>query len=148
MNRWWIPLVIAESFVSQTAWAEMLTVNVDTANFREGPSTKHEILYTADKYYTVEVIEKKKDWVKTRDFEGDIAWVSAALLTQKNAVVVRVPCAIVRQGPSPQTPVVFKIDRGEGMMVSKQKGAWLSVTNVDGAKGWVHRDVVWGDGKR
>ena len=148
MKSWWIPIVIAGCLVSGVASAEMLTVTVDAANFRDGPSTKSDVLYTADKYYTVEVIEKKDDWVKTRDFEGDIAWIAARLLEKKNAVVVHVPCAIVRESPDKDAPIVFKVDRGEGMMVSKRQGAWLQVTNVDGAKGWVHRDVVWGDGKQ
>lgn len=148
MKSWWIPFTLAGCLLSGTALAEMLTVAVDVANFREGPSTKAAVLYTADKYYTVEVIEKKDEWVKTRDFEGDIAWVAAHLLDNKTSVVVHVPSALVREGPDKQTPVVFKVDRGEGMMVHGRQGSWLQVTNVAGAKGWVHRDVVWGDTKK
>lgn len=148
MKTWWIPLALAGCLLSGSAFAEMLTVVVDVANFREGPSTKAAVLYTADKYYTVEVIEKKDDWVKTRDFEGDVAWVAAHLLDKTTSVVVHVPSALVREGPDKQTPVVFKVDRGEGMMVHGRQGSWLEVTNVAGAKGWVHRDVVWGDTKK
>lgn len=147
MNRWWIPLAIAGCLLSATASAEMLTVVVDTANFRDGPSTEHDVLYTADRYYTVEVLERKDDWIKTRDFEGDVAWVAARLLEKKNAVVALVPCAIVRQTPDKDAPVVFKVNRGEGLLVNSRQGAWIEVTNTDGTKGWVHRDVVWGDGK-
>jgi len=139
---------MAGCLVSGAAHAELLTVNVDTANFRDGPSLKHEVLFTADKYYAVEVLEKKKDWVKIRDFEGDEAWVAKRLLVDKRAVVVQVPCAIVRQGPDKKTPIAFKVDRSEGLVVHEQKGAWIEVSYIDGAKGWVHRDVVWGDDKR
>jgi SH3-like domain-containing protein len=145
--RWWIPLTLAGCLLSGTAWAEMFAVVVEKANFREAPSTKSAVLYTADKYYAVEVIEKQEDWVKTRDFEGDVAWVAAHLLEKKACVVVRVPSALVRESPDKDSPVVFKVDRGEGMMVNSRQDPWLHVTNVDGAKGWVHRDVVWGGAK-
>ena len=148
MKSWWIPLVMAGCLVSGAARAELLAVAVDSANFRDGPSLKHDVLFTAEKHYAVEVIKKEGDWVKTRDFEGDVAWVAARLLEKKQAVVVQVPCAIVREGPDKDTPVAFKVDRSEGMIVHARQGAWLQVTNVDGAKGWVHRDVVWGDDKK
>lgn len=148
MKSWWIPLVMAGCLISGAARAELLSVAVDTANFRDGPSLEHDVLFTAQKYYAVEVIEKKGDWVKARDFEGDVAWIAARLLKKQEAVVVQVPCAIVRQEPDKNSPIAFKVDRSEGMSVHARQGAWLQVTNMDGAKGWVHRDVVWGDEKR
>jgi len=126
-----------------TAWAEMVTVVVDKANFRESPSTKSAILYTADRFYTVEVIERKDDWVKTRDFEGDVAWVAAHLVEPKDSVVVHVPSALIRKGPSKNTDIVFKAERGEGLAVGRRQDPWIQVTNIDGVTGWVHRDVVW-----
>ncbi|HNS99251.1 MAG TPA: SH3 domain-containing protein [Polyangiaceae bacterium] len=141
--RLWIALSVAGTLLSGTAWAEILAVVVDKANFREGPSTQSAVLYTADKYFAVEVVEKKDDWIKTRDFEGDVAWIAAHLVEKKSCVVVRVPSALVRENPTKDSPVVFKSDRGEGMMVMRRQGSWLHVVNPDGAKGWVHRDVVW-----
>lgn len=139
---------MAGTLLSSTALAEMLCVAADMVNFREGPSTKSAVLYTADKYFTVEVIERKDDWVKTRDFEGDIAWVAAHLLEKRSSVVVHVPSALIRESPDKEAPIVFKVDRGEGMVVHAKQRAWLQISSATGSKGWVHRDVVWGDAKQ
>lgn len=145
VKTWWIPLSLACALLSTSALAEMLSVKVDRANFRDGPSTTAPVLYTADKYFAVQVVERQKEWVKTKDFEGDIAWVAAHLLENTSAVVVHVESALVRQGPDKQNAVVFKVGRGEGVRVLGRQGSWLQVTNVDDEKGWIHRDVVWGD---
>ena len=144
MKPWWIPLAIAGVLIPCSAWAEALSVAVPTANFREGPSTKHGVLYTADRFYTVEVLERKEDWVKTRDFEGDVAWISEKLLEKRRAGVIKVPCAIVREMPDKDSAVAFKLDRGEGIEIKGNEGAWLNVVDAEGHKGWLHRDVVWG----
>lgn len=141
--RLFASLALASLLVTSTAWAEMLSVAVDRANFREAPSTKAAILYTADKYYSVEVLERKDDWIKTRDFEGDIAWVAAFLVEKRDSVVISVPTALVRKSPDKNSPVVFKADRGEGMRVILRQGQWINVASSDGMVGWVHREVVW-----
>ncbi|MCU0690614.1 MAG: SH3 domain-containing protein [Polyangiaceae bacterium] len=142
-----MPLSLTAALMSTVAWAEMRAVAVPTANFREGPSTQHDILFSADRYYPVEVLERVDGWVKTRDFEGDVAWVAEWLLVAQPSVVVKVPCAIVREGPSKDVPIAFKVERGEALERGKRQGEWLQVTDVDGRKGWVHQDVVWGEEK-
>lgn len=148
MKAWWIPFTVACALLSPSALAEMLTVKVNRANFRDGPSSTASILYTADKYFTVEVLERQKEWIKTKDFEGDIAWVAAHLLDSTSAVVVHVDSALVREAPNKDATVAFKVGRGEGVMVHQRQGAWIHVSTVDGNKGWVHRNVVWGDGAK
>ena len=136
-------LLLALSFLSTSAWAELRAVSVNTANFRDGPSTKDEIVYSADKFYAVEILKVKDGWAQTRDFEGEVAWVAERLLTKQRAVVVKVACAIIRAEPDMKSDKAFKLDRGEGMRVLGRKGVWLHVKDDQGREGWVHRDVVW-----
>lgn len=139
-------LCAAAVTLSWSTWghAEMMSVKVPKANFREGPSTSHAVVYTADRNYPVQVMSCKGDWCKTKDFEGDVAWVAKRLLGKRPAVVVVVDEANVRGRPSQVGRVVYKAVRAEALRVRDRKGAWVEVQDAGGTAGWIHRSMVWG----
>jgi SH3-like domain-containing protein len=138
-------LVILGLLVSSNAWAEMMSVRVNTANFRERPSTNADVLFTADKYYPVEVLDRKRGWAKVKDFEGEVAWVAERLLRRKPTVIVRVERANVRAAPRQSARVLFKGTWSESYPVREMKGPWVLIQTPDGEEGWIHRSIVWGD---
>jgi SH3-like domain-containing protein len=126
------------------ARAESRSVGVDSANFRTGPSTSRPILYTADRYYPVEVVRCDVGWCETRDFEGDRAWVAERLLSEQPSVVVNVNRANVRHGPTTRAKVLFRVDWGEALKVTERKDEWLEIEDVEGERGWVFAKLTWG----
>jgi SH3-like domain-containing protein len=124
--------------------AEIRTVAVSTANFRAGPSFKEPILFSADRYFPVEVIGQSKDWVRVRDFQGDEAWIAASLLGQARAVVVSADVVNVREKPSRDSIVVHTAEQGAVFVVAGRRGPWVSVADAEGVIGWIHEGVLWG----
>jgi SH3-like domain-containing protein len=137
-----LPLFFAPSFADA---AEILSVKTASANFRENPHEAAKIKFSADKFFPVEVIEKKKGWVKVKDFEGDTAWVADKLLGKQATIVVSSDKANIRESASTSSDVVFKVERGEVFKIEGRKSGWLKVVDSRGDGGWIRADMTWGD---
>jgi len=138
-------LVAFGLLLSSTAWGEMKSVRAKTVNFREKPSMKADVLFTADRYYPVQILERKRGWAKVRDFEGETAWVAERLLRRDKTVVVTVQRANVRSAPRKSAQVIFKGAWSEAYPVEGVKGAWVHIKTPEGEEGWIHRSIVWGE---
>ncbi len=126
-------------------WAEMLSVKNKRVNFREGPSTSKKIVYSAERYYPVKVLARKGGWAKTKDFEGDVAWVLERLMGKTKCVVVKVQKANLRSHARKKgSKIIFTAARGAAFKLLKRQGKWLLVQHADGDKGWIHKNLVWG----
>jgi len=133
------------SLAASASAAERLSVKNESANFRDGPGDKHAIVYSADKFYPVEALEKKDGWVKVKDFEGDVAWVAERLLAKQETIVVEGDKVNVREKPNTTSEIAFKAERGEVFKVESHQGKWLKVTDASGDGGWIRDDMVWGE---
>lgn len=144
--KWWTTVLVLGAMMafSAEAGAEMRSVKVPTANFREGPSLQHDVLFTADQYYPVRVLNCDDGWCKIEDFEGDHAFVAERLLGDQATVVIKAPKANVRTKPSTQSSVLFKLERGEALRVTGHEGSWVQVVDGTGDAGWVHKNLTWG----
>lgn len=140
-----LPLFLLPLFTAGVAQAEILSVKTASANFREAPNDKATVKYTADKFYPVEVLEKQAGWMKVKDFEGDVAWVSSKMLESQASIVIQVERANMRSNPSLTAPVVFKVERGEVFKIEKREGPWLKVVDARGDGGWIRDDMTWGE---
>jgi SH3-like domain-containing protein len=140
-------LAVASFTVSGPALADpagFVRVRADTVNLRERPSTRADrvtFLYEDD---PLQVLGRRDGWLKVRDFRGYEGWVSGGLIDRRPSVVVRVRAANVRSGPGRAHDVLYTADRGVAFAVRATRGEWLEVEHADGARGWVHRRVVWG----
>lgn len=124
--------------------AKRLSVSADRANIRSGPGTKHEILWSAGKYYPVDTIKRHGNWYQIRDFEGDQGWIYRSLLKKVPAVIVKANIANVRGGPGTNFRVLFRAERGVSFKLLHAKGKWFKVRHADGEVGWIHKSLVWG----
>ncbi len=151
-KRWapglFVGLGLATWLLPNTAWAEMLSVAVHEANFRSGPSKKHEVVFTAIQHYPVQVVKRVGGWVNVEDFEGDRAWVAASLLSKKTTVIVKVNRANLRAEPTTESKVAGKTAMAEVFVVSERKGRWLRLRFGDEERGWIRDDLVWGHEKK
>lgn len=132
-------LLIAQNGVA----ADYMTVIKDGVNVRSGPSTKNEVYWEVFKDFPLKVLEKKGDWIKTRDFEGDEGWVYASLLTNKKKSIVKVKKANLRVGPGKNYEIVATALYGVVFNPGRKDGSWLQVTHSDGTKGWIHKSLLW-----
>jgi len=140
------PLLIGiASLVPSVATAEMLSVKDASAKFVSNPMAKDKrVVFTADKFYPVEVLERKNGWVKVKDFEGDTAWVASTSLGKQSTVVIDTPSANIREKPATSADVLFKVAHGEVFKVEDHKDNWLKVVDSHGDGGWIRVDKTWG----
>jgi len=131
--------------VSGDAAAKLMSVAVTRANFRDGPSLAHEVLFTGERYFPVKVLERQRGWAKIVDFEGERAWVAARLLCQRDTVAVSVQRGNVRAGPGLAHGVIAKVEYGEVYRIAERQGRWLRLATTDDTIGWVRNDLTWGD---
>ena len=129
---------------AQAAAAQRLAVKVPKANIRSGPGTKYEVLWQAERYYPVVVIQKKGQWVLFRDFEKDEGWIKKNLLDKTPTVITIKRECNIRSGPGTNFQILFKTeDKGVPFRILKRKGKWLYVQHADGDKGWIFKSLVW-----
>jgi len=129
---------------SASAWAEMRSVRVKIANFREAPAESADVLFTADRYYPVKILERKRGWVRIRDFEGEIAWVAERLLGSEKAVVVVVKQTALRDRPASDGATVIVAAWSDSFVVKQVRAGWVLVASAAGKEGWVSSSAVWG----
>lgn len=130
------------------ASAEMLSVKGTSANFRDKPQESAKIKFSADRFYPVEVIEKKNGWAKVKDFEGDEAWVAERLLAKQATVVISADRANIRERPSTSSDVLFKVERGEVFKIEERKEHWIKIVDGRGDGGWIRDDMTWGEDEK
>jgi SH3-like domain-containing protein len=122
---------------------ERMSVRSNTANIRSGPGLKETTLWQVEKYYPVVIIEKKGEWRRIKDFEGDQGWVHISTLDKTPTVIVQSNKCNLRAGPGTQHAIAFTVEKGIPFKVLKRKGDWLEVEHSDGDRGWLHKPLVW-----
>lgn len=123
---------------------EYRTVSDDAAVLYDGPTVNSTKLYVVGKGYPLEVVVTVDGWVKVRDARGAFSWIEAAKLTDRRAVMVKVPLADVRAQPDDAAPLVFQAQESVLLDVVGVSGGWVQVRHRDGASGFVRAQQVWG----
>ncbi|RSD27010.1 N-acetylmuramoyl-L-alanine amidase [Mesobacillus subterraneus] len=80
---------VASSYVSKQKPAAVVSKVVLKANtnIRKGPGTSYPILYTANMGMFLDQLEESNGWVKVKDANGVIGWVSGTLVRDPNTVL-------------------------------------------------------------
>lgn len=123
--------------------AERFAVSGAIANIRSGPGTDFDVIWKVERFYPINVLEKKGRWYKFEDFEGDKGWIHNSLLNKTRTIVVKKNNCNVRSGPGTAFPVVFRARQGVPFKCLKTKGAWINIEHADGDAGWIHRSLTW-----
>lgn len=131
--------VAAEQAMAQ----ERMSVRTDTANIRSGPSLKEQTLWQVEKFYPLVVVEKKGEWRRVKDFEGDQGWIHSSMLDTSATVIVKSDQCNLRSGPGKQYDIAFTVEKGIPFKVVQTKGDWLEVQHADGDRGWLFKSLVW-----
>ena len=135
--------VVTTAFVMTAASAgEYMSVVKDGINLRSGPDAKKEVLYQLPAGYPLEVVERKGQWLKVSDFEGDKGWIQESMVNKTPHVIVKVKECKVRSGPSNKDKVVGSGVREVIFTKVDQKGDWVKISHPD-LSGWIQKDLVW-----
>lgn len=123
--------------------AEYESVKNDGVNIRAGASEKDEVVWEVFKDFPLQVMQRKGNWSQIKDFEGDTGWISSALLSKKQTVIVKVQIANLRSGPGQNFEPVATVKSGVVFDLVKREGDWLQLKHADGTEGWIFSTLVW-----
>lgn len=125
-------------------WAEeRYAVTGKIANIRSGPGTNHEVLFQAEEYYPIIILEKSGNWYKIKDFEDDRGWIHKSLVGKIQSIITVKPKCNIRSGPGMKYPVKFICEKGVPFKVIDRKGNWIHIQHAEGYEGWMHKSLVW-----
>ena len=125
--------------------AEFRALGSEPAVLYDAPSTKADRLFVATRHYPFEVLVKLDQWTKVRDVNGEVAWVENRALGDRRTVLVTVPLADVRAGPSPQSPLAYEAYKHVLLeVVEPAAEGWVKVRHRDGQQGFIRLAHLWG----
>ncbi len=144
---WMILLFLVGCLVASPAWSETKSIGKPNTNVRSGPGLRYKVLYKAPKGYPLQILSRQKAWVKVQDWQGDIGWVHAQMLSDVRTAVVLVERANVRSEPSINSSVLGKVSQGEIYLVMSQSSDWAQIGYYFEKErlGWIREDLVFGN---
>jgi SH3-like domain-containing protein len=131
------------AFSANALGAEYGSVSKDGVNIRSGPDTNAEVYWEVFKDFPLKVLQKKNDWAKVEDFEGDTGWIYAPLLNAKKTVIIKVKKANIRVGPGENYEIVASALYGVVFTPGKTDGDWVQISHADGTTGWISKSLIW-----
>lgn len=146
MRKLWVSLAVlaASSLMTMTAGlaAEYVSISKDGINLRSGPDTKFASLYELPAGYPLQVMEKKGEWLKVKDYENDQGWVFAQMVSKDQYVIVVVNEGNARSGPGAEFDKVGSVVKEVILKKVTQKGEWIQFEHPQ-LKGWIHKKLIW-----
>ena len=146
MRKLWVSLAVlaASSLLTMTAGlaAEYVSISKDGINLRSGPDTKFASLYELPAGYPLQVMEKKGEWLKVKDYENDQGWVFAQMVSKDQYVIVVVNEGNARSGPGAEFDKVGSVVKDVILKKVNQKGEWIQFEHPQ-LKGWIHKKLIW-----
>ncbi|MCK9297188.1 MAG: SH3 domain-containing protein [Desulfobulbaceae bacterium] len=130
-------------FAANAVGAEYGSVTKDGVNIRSGPDNNAEVYWEVFKDFPLKVLQRKNDWAKVEDFEGDSGWMYAPLLSNKKTVIIKAKKANIRVGPGENYEIAASALYGVVFTPGKTEGDWVQITHADGTKGWINKTLIW-----
>ncbi|RJX34661.1 MAG: peptide-binding protein [Desulfurivibrio sp.] len=131
------------AFSASAVAADYASVSKDGVNIRSGPDNNAEVYWEVFKDFPLKVLQRKNDWAKVEDFEGDTGWIYAPLLNNKKTVIIKVKKANIRVGPGENYEVAASALYGVVFNPGKTDGDWVQVSHADGTTGWINKSLIW-----
>jgi uncharacterized protein YgiM (DUF1202 family) len=148
MQRSLFLAVVILSLIVVPCWGNtMKSIGKEKVNVRSGPGLNNNVLFTAHLGYPLQVVERKGDWARFKDWAGNTGWVYRPLLADIPTAVVLKENVNVRRGPGLRHRVVTQVDKGEVYRIFDHNGKWLKIGYYLEKEeiGWIRSDLVWGD---
>ncbi len=130
--------------------AEKLSIVGDNVHIRTGPGKDFEIKWEYGSGFPVEIIEKKGNWLKVKDFEDDTGWVHKSFLSNTLHTIVKAnrnsdKKINIREDPGSNSKIVGMAYYGVVFKVLSNKSGWVKVEHETGLTGWVSSNLLWGN---
>ncbi len=119
-------------------------IRATEANLRVGPSTTYAVRWQyRQRGLPVRIVKEHFDWRQIEDPSGETGWMSAHLLTNWPRAIVTGSTRRLRRSPEPDADGLALLQPGVLLSVLERREGWCEVS-VDGYRGWLSNDEVWG----
>ncbi len=120
-------------------------IRATEANLRVGPGTTYAVRWQYRRRgLPVRIVNEHFNWRQIEDPSGERGWMSAHLLTDwSRAIVVGKELQRLRRSPEPEARGAALLEPGVLLAVHERRDGWCEVS-VDGYRGWLRNDEVWG----
>ncbi|WP_284335657.1 SH3 domain-containing protein [Comamonas sp. NoAH] len=126
------------------AHAEFVSISGNKVNIRASASTKSDITWELTDGYPMQVMQKRGNWLKVKDFEGELGWVYRPLTGKKAHHIVKSETANMRSGPGTQNRKVGRLQKYDLVQTLEKKNGWVKGRASDGKTGWISKKLLWG----
>jgi SH3-like domain-containing protein len=127
--------------------SQALCVDVSVAKLRAEPSASAKITWVVGRYMPLAEVDRKGNWIKVRDVDGDVHWAAGGDLTgRERCVVVKVNVANLRTGPSARSPLgdIQSVDKYTAFKrINAEPEDWYRIEDETGSKYWIAASQVW-----
>ena len=132
----------AQSEVELPYWA---SISVDEARMRKGPSPDVPVMWEYRRRdLPVKVVARHENWRKVEDPDGTQGWMAARLLSRTRTAIVTDEIRPMREDASVSAAIAYRAQPGVVGRISDCKNGWC-LFDVQGRKGWIQTDHIWGD---
>ncbi len=143
-------ILIFSLFFFNTAYAKVLSVNIEKLDLLSGPGKKYHAKWEYDKGFPLKVLSIKGRWAKVEDFEKDSGWVIRKSLSNKPAVIViankdHQGKINIHSGPGLNYKIIGKAFYGVVFEKLDRKHGWIKVHHDSGLTGWIKSSLLWGN---
>ncbi|MBV1917649.1 MAG: hypothetical protein KUG65_06265 [Sphingomonadaceae bacterium] len=125
-------------------WA---SIHVSVANMRVGPARTYNIewVYKRDGL-PVRVLRRKEGWRLVEDPDGARGWMLGRFLSrQRTAIVIGETNIELREKGEPASGVLWHVQPGVAGNLGDCEAGWCAL-DVDGRRGFVRAEQLWGPG--
>lgn len=125
-------------------WA---TIRAEVVNMRAGPSVKFPIEWVYRRAgLPVKVVRVNQGWRLVEDPDGARGWIVARLLDpDRGAIVIGDGLAEIREEPRSGARLLWRAKPGVVGALGECEGQWCGF-DIDGRKGWIRAERLWGAG--
>ncbi|WP_229956544.1 SH3 domain-containing protein [Parasphingorhabdus litoris] len=126
-------------------WA---SIDEPEARMRTGPSTEYPTMWIYRRErLPIKILARYKAWRKVEDPDGAQGWMHARLLSAKQTAIVlgeKGEAQPLRSHPQADAKVIWRVEPGVVGKITQCENGWC-LLDVTGRRGYVDRDIIWGD---
>jgi SH3-like domain-containing protein len=120
-----------------------VSLKVDVANGRSGPSSSHPIAWRyVQAGLPMEVIAETPDWRRVRDPGGEVTWMHRSILSGRRSVYT-LDDTPLHARDNAESPVEAIAEPGVVLALERCRTGWCRV-EAQGYRGWVRTQTLWG----
>lgn len=122
---------------------QQLCIKATRANLRAGPGPKFKVTWEVNRYMPLLQVATDGEWIKVRDVDGDLHWVSDKVTTaQLDCVTVKAERANIRKAPNSKADTWFIVEKYTSFHRVGQTDHWVKI-EYEGETMWVAQTLVW-----